>query len=75
MHKKIEYRLAFFPHCVTHEKDFKIQSIFACRLVGVYVYEWRKRKNNKELYNLNLFEKERSLVKGGNKIFQHLKLY
>ena len=37
MHKKIEYRLAFFPHCVTHEKDFKIQSIFACRLVGVGV--------------------------------------
>ena len=23
MHKKIEYRLAFLPQCVTHEKDFK----------------------------------------------------
>ena len=37
MHKKIEYRLAFLPHCVTHEKGFKIQSILACGLVCVGV--------------------------------------
>ena len=28
--KKIEYRLTFLPHCVTHEKDFKIQSKVEC---------------------------------------------
>ena len=32
----------------------------------------KERKNNKDLYNLNLFERERTRIKGSNKHFQHL---